>query len=64
MELENIILSERQLSYVLTHKWFKQKAKKSSLQIIIPENLDKNEDPKRDIHGSNMHEKKKKKRSP
>ena len=22
MELENIILSERQLSYILTHKWF------------------------------------------
>ena len=47
---------ERQLSHVLTHKWlFKHKAKKTSLQFIIPENLDSNEDPKRDIHGSNLH---------
>ena len=30
---------------------FRHKAKKTSLQFTIPENLDNNEDPKRDIHG-------------
>ena len=34
---------------------FKHKAKKTSLQITLPENLDNNEDPKRDTHGSNLH---------
>ena len=28
---------------------------KTSLQITIPENLDNNEDSKRDIHGFNLH---------
>ena len=41
---------ERQLSHVLTHK-----GKKISPQITIPENLDNNEDPQRDVHGSNLH---------
>ena len=36
---------------------FKHKAKKTILQVTIPENLDNYEDPKRDIHGSNLHEK-------
>ena len=39
---------------------FKHKAKKTSLQIIIQENLDNNEDPKRNILRSNLHGKKKK----
>ncbi len=64
MELENIILSEvtqtdperHVLTHALTHRWFlNNKAKKTSLQITIPENLDNDEDPKRDIHGSNLH---------
>ena len=55
MEVENPD-TERQLSYVLTHRWFfKQKAKKTSLQTIIPENLDSNEDTKRDLYRSNLH---------
>ena len=29
--------------------------KKTSLQITIPENLDNNEDSKRDLHRSNLH---------
>ena len=48
---------ERQISYVLTHMRLldiKQK-KKSSLQFTIPENLDNKENPKRDMHGSNLH---------
>ena len=45
---------ERQISNVLTHKWFVN-IKTTSLQITIPENLDNNEDPKRDTHGSNLH---------
>ena len=36
---------------------FKHKVKKTSPQITIPENLDNNEDPKRDIYESNLHEK-------
>ena len=62
MDLENIILSEvtwtqkDKLSYVLTHKWLLDiKQRKTSLQFTIPENLDNKEDPKRDIHGSNLH---------
>ena len=43
---------------------FKHKTKKISLQITVPENLDKNEDSKRDMHRSNLHGKKKKTRSP
>ena len=31
------------------------KERKTSLQIIIPENLNNKEDSKRDIHGSNLH---------
>ena len=31
-----------------------KKAKKTSLQTTVPENLDNKEDPKRDIHGSNL----------
>ena len=34
---------------------FKQKAKKTSLQTIIPEDVDNNVDTERDIHGSNLH---------
>ena len=34
---------------------FKHKAKKTSLQTTIPENLDNHEDSKRDIHRSNLH---------
>ena len=34
---------------------FKHKAKKASLQTTIPENLDNNEDTKRDLHRSNSH---------
>ena len=33
---------------------FKHKAKKTSLQTTISENLD-NEDPKRDVHRPNLH---------
>ena len=57
MNLENIILSEitqteRQISYVLTHKWFLDiKQRKTSLQSTTPKNLNNKEDPKRDIHG-------------
>ena len=59
-ELENIERGnpdpERPLPHGLTHKWFfKHKAKKTSLQITIPENLDNNEDTKRDLHRSNLH---------
>ena len=36
-------------------EWFLNKAKKTSLQLPVPENLDNNEDPKRDIHTSNLH---------
>ena len=47
---------ERQISYVLTYKWILDiKQRKTSLQFTIPENLDNNEDPKRDTHGSNLH---------
>ena len=61
MELENIILSEvTQTQKNNYHMYslisvFKHKAKKTSLQITIPENLDNNEDPKRDLHRSNLH---------
>ena len=38
---------------------FRHKAKKTSLQLTIPENIDNSEDPKRDLHGSNLHGKRK-----
>ena len=38
---------------------FKNKAKKTSLQTTIPENLDKNMDAKRDLHRYNLHGKQK-----
>ena len=63
MELENIILSEvTQTQKDNYHMYslisgFKHKAKKTSPQITIPENIDSNEDPKRHIHGSNLHAK-------
>ena len=43
---------------------FKHKAKKTRLQITIPENLDNNEDPKRDILKSYLQGKYEKARSP
>ena len=47
---------ERQISYVLTHKWLLDiKQRKTSLQFTIPENLDNNEISQRDINGSNLH---------
>ena len=63
MKLENIIFSEvtqtqrdnchiNSLISGLSHK-----AKKTSPQITIPENLSNNEEPKRDIHRSILHEK-------
>ena len=60
MDLENSILSEvttkTNIIYVLTHKWLLDiKQRKTNLQFTIPENLDNNEEPKRDIHGSNVH---------
>ena len=33
------------------------KQSKTSLQLTVPENLDDKEDPKRDIHGANLHKK-------
>ena len=46
----------RQISHVLTDKWLlDRKQRKTRLQFIIPENLDNNEGPKRDIHGSKLH---------
>ena len=36
---------------------FRHKAKKTSPQITVPENLDNNEDPERYIHRSNLHRK-------
>ena len=61
MDLENIILSkvtqtqkDNYLIFSLISN-FRHKAKKISLQFTIPENLDNNEDPKRDIQGSNHH---------
>ena len=61
MDLENIILSE--VTQTQKDKYYmyslivalRHKAKKTSLQITIPENLDNKEDPKRDIHISNLH---------
>ena len=44
---------ERQMLYVLSHKYLLD-IMKTSLQFTIPENLDNNEDPKRDKHGSNL----------
>ena len=40
---------------VLTHEWFLNIKQKKSQQIIIPENLDNNEDTKSDLHRSNQH---------
>ena len=61
VDLENIILSEAiQTQKDKYHMYslisaFGHKAKKTSLQFTIPENLENNEDPKKDIHGSNLH---------
>ena len=61
MDLENIILNEvTQTQKDKYHMYslisgFKHKAEKTSLQFTIPENLDNKEDPKRDIHRSNLH---------
>ena len=63
MELENNILSEvTQTQKDNYHMYslivvFKRKSKKVSLQTTIPENLDNNEDTKRDLYRSNLHEK-------
>ena len=46
---------ERQLSHALSHKWLLKIKQKKSPEITIPENLASNEDPKRDINGSNLH---------
>ena len=46
---------ERQLSYILTHKCFLNIKQRKPEKITISENLDSSEDPKRDIHGSNLH---------
>ena len=60
MDLENIILSEvTQTQKDNYHMYslisvFKHKAKKTSLQITTPKNLDINEDTKRNIHRSNL----------
>ena len=44
------------MSYVFTHKWLLDiKQRKYSLQFTTPENLDNKENPKRDMHGSNLH---------
>ena len=48
MDLENTILSE----VTQTQKDMKQK---TSLQFVTPENVDNKKDPKRDMHGSNLH---------
>ena len=60
VELGNIILSEvTQTQKDNYHMYsligcFKHKVKKAILQTTIPENLENNEDPKRNIHGSNL----------
>ena len=61
MDQENIIFSEVTQTHktnilLLYHKWLLDiKQRKTSLQFTIPENLDNNENPKRDIHESNLH---------
>ena len=59
MELENITLSEvtqtQKDNYHSLISDFKHKVKESNPQITILENLDNNEDPKRDLHRSNLH---------
>ena len=62
MELENILSEVTQTQKDNYHMYsltggFKHKAKKANLKTTIPENLDNNEDPKRDIHRSNLHRK-------
>ena len=58
MDLENILSEvnsdpEKQISYVLTHKWLLDiKQRKTNLQFTTPENPDNKKDPKKDIHGS------------
>ena len=69
MELENIILSEvtqtqKDNYHMYSQVVFKHKAKKASLQTTIPENLDNNEDTRRDLYRSNLHGKQKKTSSP
>ena len=54
MELENIILSEVTQKEKVNYHMFSL-AKKICPVISIPENLNNNEDPKRDIHISNLH---------
>ena len=61
MDLENTILSkvtqtqkDNYLIYSLISN-FTHKAKNTSLQFTITENLDNNEDPKRDIKASKLH---------
>ena len=69
MELENIIFSEvTQTQKDNYHMYslisgFKHKTTRNSSQITISENVDNNEDPKRDIHRSNLPGKLKKTRS-
>ena len=47
---------ERQISYMLTHKWLLDiKKRKTSLWFTIPGNIYNNEDLKRDIYGFNLH---------
>ena len=69
IELENIILNEitqtqKDNYHMYSQVVFKHKAKKTSLQITVPENLDNNADTKRDLNRSNLHGKKEKTRSP
>ena len=67
MELENIILSEviqtQKDKYVLTYKWLLN-IKQRKATNHNPRELDNNEDPKKDIHISNLQKKYKKTRSP
>ena len=59
MELETLreVIQTQKDKYVCTHSYvaFRHKAKKTSLQITIPENSDNNEDTKRDIHRFNLY---------
>ena len=61
MDLENIKLSDITQTQKDNYNMyslisgFRHKTKKTSLQFTIPEKLDNNEDPKRAIHGSNLH---------
>ena len=49
--------TERQI-YIFTHKWLSDvKQSKTSLLFTMPEKLDNKDDPKRDIHVSNLYRK-------